>query len=69
MDKAECARGYAAGDEDVTDGSVENYGCDWGEPVEQPASCGRCAARRCGCPAADTVPAGRAGECYPILEE
>ena len=25
---------YSVGDEDVTDGSVENYDLDWGEPVQ-----------------------------------
>ncbi len=25
---------YSVGDEDVTDGTVENYDLDWGEPVQ-----------------------------------
>ena len=45
-DTSKCLRAYAVGDEDVTDGSVENYDFDWGEPVATP-DCrrGEC----CGC--------------------
>lgn len=37
-DLSQCLRAYAVGDEDVTDGSVENYDFDWGEPVASDAA-------------------------------
>ncbi|HJB67652.1 MAG TPA: hypothetical protein H9770_02285 [Candidatus Fournierella excrementigallinarum] len=45
-DLCQCLRAYAPGDEDVTNGSVENYDLNWGEPVATPdCRCGEC----CGC--------------------
>ena len=35
-DTSKCLRAYAVGDEDVINGSVENYDFDWGEPVTTP---------------------------------
>lgn len=51
-DTSKCLRAYAVGDEDVINGSVENYDFDWGEPVTSP-DC-RCRQRcswgsRCSC--------------------
>lgn len=45
-----CLRAYAVGDENVIDGSVENYDFDWGEPVSTPCArnCVRCRLV-CGC--------------------
>lgn len=59
-DTSKCLRAYAVGDEDVTNGSVENYDFDWGDPVappddrcgECPDNCNRCSCgcqNRCGC--------------------
>lgn len=50
MNLSQCLRAYAVGDEDVTDGSVENYDFDWGEPVESAQSrtpCGGSGTGRC----------------------
>ena len=51
-DTRKCLRAYAVGDEDVTDGSVENYDFDWGDPVVTPnCRCDNCTGcqNRCGC--------------------
>lgn len=51
-DTSKCLRAYAVGDEDVTNGSVENYDFDWGEPVTTPdcrcTECSGCGSR-CSC--------------------
>ena len=51
-DTSKCLRAYAVGDEDVTNGSVENYDFDWGDPVAPPDDrCGECPdnCNRCSC--------------------
>lgn len=51
-DTSKCLRAYAVGDEDVTNGSVENYDFDWGEPVTTPdCRCTECSGcgNRCSC--------------------
>lgn len=49
-DTSKCLRAYAVGDEDVTNGSVENYDLDWGEPVTPPdCGCSEGCESRCGC--------------------
>lgn len=58
-DTSKCLRAYAVGDEDVINGSVENYDFDWGDPVTTPdcrcrqgCGCGGCSYRcrnSCGC--------------------
>ena len=58
-DTSKCLRAYAVGDEDVINGSVENYDFDWGDPVTTPdcrcrqgCGCGGCSCRcrnSCGC--------------------
>lgn len=47
-DTSKCLRAYAVGDEDVINGSVENYDFDWGEPVTTPDECSGCGSR-CSC--------------------
>lgn len=51
-DTSKCLRAYAVGDEDVINGSVENYDFDWGEPVTTPdcrcTECSGCGSR-CSC--------------------
>lgn len=51
-DTSKCLRAYAVGDEDVINGSVENYDFDWGEPVTTPdcrcTECSSCGSR-CSC--------------------
>lgn len=56
-DTSKCLRAYAVGDEDVIDGSVENYDFDWGDPVTTPDcrcrnSCG--CVDRCSCNCGDS---------------
>lgn len=51
-DTSKCLRAYAVGDEDVINGSVENYDFDWGEPVTTPdCRCTECSGCRncCSC--------------------
>ena len=51
-DTSKCLRAYAVGDEDVINGSVENYDFDWGEPVTTPdCRCTECSGcgNRCSC--------------------
>ncbi len=51
-DTSKCLRAYAVGDEDVTNGSVENYDFDWGEPVTtSDCRCTECSGcgNRCSC--------------------
>lgn len=74
-DTSKCLRAYAVGDEDVINGSVENYDFDWGDPVTTPdcrcrqgCGCGGCSCRcrnSCGCGCQNNCGCEEIGSCEP----